>query len=180
MGDLYVNVRFPCDKREEVIVNLLDELCLVDLSCGYMLRTPCRTATRVGWTWSQKRETTRHFSQPDYILAHPEEKGMFTGVGFRFPWFLNSDHCTIIAVVRAGGEGRLKKYQRKRQRLPLPLPLGPKDADTMAFDTLAAKCANPKLTRKPRKDWMRKATWRLIAKRASLLQSGRIRQDAAG
>ncbi len=49
----------------------------------------------------------------------------------------------------------------------------------MAFDALAAKCTNPKLTRKQGKDWISKATWRLIAKRTSLLQSGRIRQDAA-
>ncbi len=32
MGDLNINVGFPCDKREEVIVNLLDKLCLVDSS----------------------------------------------------------------------------------------------------------------------------------------------------
>jgi hypothetical protein len=59
---------------------------------------------------------------------------MFTGMGFCFPCFLHSDHCIIVAVVRAGGEGRLKKYQCKHQKLPLSLPLGPKDADTTAFD----------------------------------------------
>ncbi len=92
---------------------------------------------------------------------------------------LHSDHRAIIAVVRTGGGGRLKKYRRKRQKLPLTLPLGPKDADTTAFDALAAKRVNPKPTRKPGKDWMSEATWRLIAKRASLLRSGYIRQDAA-
>jgi hypothetical protein len=40
MGDLNTNVGFPRDKREEVIVNLLEELCLVDLLRGYWLRTP--------------------------------------------------------------------------------------------------------------------------------------------
>ncbi len=40
MGDLNINVGFPCDKQEEVIVNLLDKLGLVALSCGYWLRTP--------------------------------------------------------------------------------------------------------------------------------------------
>jgi hypothetical protein len=49
----------------------------------------------------------------------------------------------------------------------------------MAFDTLAAKCIDPKPKRKLGKDGTSKATWRLIAKRVSLLQSGRIRQDAA-
>jgi hypothetical protein len=103
---------------------------------------------------------------------------MFTGVGFCFSRFLHSDHPAIVAVVRAGGEGRLKKHRRKRQ-LPLSLPLGPKDTDTTAFDALAAECVNPKPTWKQEKDWMTKGTWRLIAKRASLMQSGRIRQDAA-
>ncbi len=105
---------------------------------------------------------------------------MFKGMGFHFSRFLHSDHRAIVAVIRAGGEGRLKKYRRKRQKLPLSLLLGPKDTDTTAFNALAAKCVDPKPTRKQGKDWMSKATWCLIAKRASLLQSGRIRQDAAG
>jgi hypothetical protein len=46
MGDLNVNVGFPRDKWEEVIVDLLNKLCLVDSLHGYQLRTPCRTATR--------------------------------------------------------------------------------------------------------------------------------------
>jgi hypothetical protein len=178
MEDLNINVRFHHDKREEVIINLLDELCLVDLSRGYRLQTPQKTATRARWRWSQKRGMTQHYLQPDYILAQAEEMGMFKGMGFRFPWFLCFDHCAIVAVVRAGGEGWLKKYRCKHQKLPLSLPLGPKDANTMVFNTLAAKCVNPKPTRKPRKDWMSKATWRLIAKWAYLLQSSRIRQDA--
>ncbi len=169
MGDLNINVGFPRDKREEVIVNLLDELGLVDSSCGYRLRTPQRTATRARWTWSQKQGKTRHYLQPDYVLARAEETGMFTGVGFLFPRFLYSNHHTIVTVVRAGGEGRLKKYQRKCQKLPLSLPLGPKDTDTMGFNALAAECINPKPTWKQGNDWMTKGTWRLIAKRASLM-----------
>jgi hypothetical protein len=179
MGNLIVNIGIPCDEREEVIVNLLDELCLVDLLCGYQLWTPCRTATRAQWTWSRKWGTTQHYLQPDYILAHTEETGIFMGMGFRFLWFLHSDHRAIIAVVRVGGEGRLKKYRRKRQKLLLSLPLGPKDAGTTALVALAAECVDPKPMRKPGKDWISKTTWCLIAKWASLLRSGRIWQDAA-
>ncbi len=84
MGDLNANIGFPRDKWEEVIVNLFDGMCLVDLSCRYWLWTPCRTATRARWTWSQKRRTTWHFLQPDYIVAQAEEMGMFTGVVFCF------------------------------------------------------------------------------------------------
>jgi hypothetical protein len=179
MGDLNINVGFPHAKGEDVIVDLLNKLCLVDSSHGYWRWTPHRTATRAQWMWSQKCGTTRHYLQPDYILAHAEEMGIFTGVGFCFLQFLHSNHCPIIVVVRAGGEGRLKKYRCKHQKLLLSLPLGPKDTDTLAFDTLADKCVDPKPMRKPGKDWMSKGTWRLIAKWASLLQSGCIWQDAA-
>ena len=107
------------------------------------------------------------------------EMRKFKGVGFRLPRLLHSYHRTVVAVVRARGEGRLKTYQRKRQKFPLSLPLGPKDKNTAAFDMLAAECINPKLMQKPGKDWMSEATWHLIAKRASLMRSGRIWQDTA-
>jgi hypothetical protein len=77
-----------------------------------------------------------------------------------------------------GEGGRLKKYRRKHQKLLLSLPLGPKDADTTAFDALAAECIASKPTRKLGKDWMSKATLCLISKQASLLRSSRIWQDA--
>jgi hypothetical protein len=179
MGDLNANLGFPHNEWEEVIVNLLDELCLVDLLHGFWLQTPRRTATRARWMGSQQRGTRRHYLQPDYILAQAGETRKFRGMGFHFLFFFHSNNRTVVAVVRAGGEGRLKTNWQKRQKFPLSLPLGPKDKDTAAFDALTAECINPKLTWKPGKDWMSKATWRLIAKRASLLQSGRIRQDAA-
>ncbi len=59
--NLKVNVGIPCDKREDVIINLLDKLCLVDSSCRYRLWTPRRTATRARWTWIQKRGTTQPY-----------------------------------------------------------------------------------------------------------------------
>ncbi len=105
MGDLKVYVGFPCDEQEEVIVNLLDELCLVDLSRGYLPWTPRRNATRARLMWIQKRGTTRHYLHPDYILVRAEEKSMFTGMGFCFPRFLHSNHCAIVEVLRAGGRG---------------------------------------------------------------------------
>jgi hypothetical protein len=114
--------------------------------------------------WSQRRGTTRHYLQPDYILAQVEEMRKFKGMRFHLPWLLHSNHRTVIAVVRARGEGQLKTYQRKRQKLQLSLPLGPKDKNTAAFDMLAAKCVDPKPTRKPGKDWMSEVTWCLIAK----------------
>jgi hypothetical protein len=48
MGDLNINIGFPHDKREEVIVNLLDELGLVDLLNGPPQKHDGRGAKSVG------------------------------------------------------------------------------------------------------------------------------------
>jgi hypothetical protein len=77
MRDLIVNVVFPQDKREEVIVDLLNKTNLVDTSRGFWLWTPRRAATRAQWTWSQKRGTTGYYSQPAYILARMMVRGIF-------------------------------------------------------------------------------------------------------
>ena len=66
-----------------------------------------------------------------------------------------------------------------RQRFPLRLVTGPQDEDTTTFAALAAECMEPKSKRQKGKDWIGEATWALIAKRASLLQSGRCNQAAA-
>jgi hypothetical protein len=90
-------------------------------------------------------------------------------VGFRSPRFLHSDHRAVVANIRVGRKGQLKDYRRARQKFLLSLPIGPKDANTTTFDALAAKCVNPKTKRAPGKDWVSEGTWKLIAKRASLL-----------
>ena len=106
--------------------------------------------------------------QPDYFMARAGEMASFKGVGFRSPRYLHSDHRAVVADIRVGRTGRLKKYRRARQKFPLSLPLGPKDTDTALFDALAAKCIDPKPTQTPGKDWISEGTWKLIRKRASL------------
>jgi len=77
----------------------------------------------------------------------------------------------------SGQDGTAEKYRRARQKFPLSLPLGPKDANTSTFDALAASCVDPKKKRAPGKEWISEGTaWKLIATRASLLRSGKIRQ----
>ena len=75
--------------------------------------------------------------------------------------------------------GRLKKYWCARPKFPLSLSPVQKDANTALFDALAAECVEPKPTRALGKDWISEGTWRLIAKCASLMRSGKIRQAAA-
>ena len=95
------------------------------------------------------------------------------GVEFRSPRFLHSDHRAVVTNIWVGRKGRLKIYRRAHQKFQLSLPIGPKDANTTTFDALAAECINPKKKRSPGKDWIRKGTWKLIAKHASLLRSGK-------
>jgi hypothetical protein len=61
----------------------------------------------------------------------------------------------------------------------LTLAVGPRDEDITTFAMLAAECIEPKSKRPKGKDWVSKGTWTLIAKRVSLLQSGRCDQAAA-
>ena len=109
-------------------------------------------------------------------MARAGDMSQFKGVGFRSPRFLHSDHRAVVANIWVGRKGRLKNYRRARQKFPLSLPIGPKDANTTTFDALAATCVDPKTTWAPGKDWVSEGTWKLIAKRASLLRSGKIRQ----
>ncbi len=101
------------------------------------------------------------------------------GVGFRFPWFLHLDHRAVVAIIRVGHRGKLKEYQHMRQKFPLTLETGTHDEDTTTFAKLAAECMEPRSKRPKGKDWVSEGTWALIAKRASLLQSGRCNQAAA-
>jgi len=180
LGDFNINFGFSRDEWEEIIVDLLDEINLIDLSRRFRLRTPRRASTRARLTWSQKHRGMRYYTQPDYIMARPGDMCQFKGVGFRSPRFLHSDHRAVVANIRVGRKGRFKNYQRASQKFPLSLPIRPKDAHTTAFDALAAKCVDPKMKRAPGKDWVTEGTWKLIAKRASLLSSGKIRQTGDG
>ncbi len=169
---------FPRDEREEDIADLLNKINLIDTSCRYILWMPRQASTRARWTWSQKRRGTWHYTQPDYFMARAGEMTHFKGVGFRSPWFLHLDHRAIVANIWVGRKGRLQKYRHVCQKFQLSLPLGTKDANTALFDALAAKCVEPKKSRVPGKDWISEGTWKLIAKRASLMRSGKIRQAA--
>ena len=104
----------------------------------------------------------------------------FKGVGFRSPRYLHLDHRAVVANVRVGRKGRPKKYRWERQKFPLSLPLGPKDENTALFDALAAKCVDPKPTWPPGKDWISEGTWKMIRKRASLMQREKLGKTLHG
>jgi hypothetical protein len=63
LGDLNINFWYPRDEREEIIVDLLDEINLIDSLRSFRLRTPQQAGTQARWTWSQRRQGTRYYTQ---------------------------------------------------------------------------------------------------------------------
>ncbi len=55
MGDLNISFKYPCDKWEEAIATLLDEINLIDSSCKFCLQRCQLQLARRRWTWRQKR-----------------------------------------------------------------------------------------------------------------------------
>ena len=54
MGYLNKNVGFLWDKREEIIVDLLDEINITDSSRRFLLQSLSRFGGHVRFTWSRK------------------------------------------------------------------------------------------------------------------------------
>ena len=73
LGDLNINVDKPRDERDEVILDLIDDIDLVNASRRYTPRRPRWQLTRPWWTWRQKREGKMHYLQPDYVLVHERD-----------------------------------------------------------------------------------------------------------
>jgi hypothetical protein len=145
MGDLNTSFEHPCDRQEEAIADLLDEINLVDLSRKFCLRQCWMQSARRRWTWRQKRTGRWHHSQPDYIMAREGDIWYFRKVAFRSPLIHDSDHRAIVATFRARKMRRLTAYCHCRQCLPLRLPPKPHDELTHTFKALKLTCveANP-------------------------------------
>ena len=118
LGDLNIDFGEPRNKREEHIVDLLDDINLVDTSRRFTPLRPRKQLTQARWTWRHKREGRMHYSQPDYIFASEGDVKRFRNVGFRWPQYHDSDHQAVIATIRTGRR-RLKEFRRKHQEFPL-------------------------------------------------------------
>jgi hypothetical protein len=90
LGDLNINIDigFPWDKREEIIVDLLEEINLLDMLRTFKLWLPNKYGGHVRFTWSQKwgkgRTSMKHYLQPDYCLVQEGEQSNVKGMRFRF------------------------------------------------------------------------------------------------
>jgi hypothetical protein len=98
----------------------------------------------------------------------------FWNVAFRQPRFHDSDHRAVVASIRKGKVGKLKRYRKSRQTFPLQLsPVEEQDVQTRLFGELKDTCVDTK-TQRTRNDWISEECWRLIAHRAMLRRTGRL------
>ena len=175
LGDLNINFGSPRSEREEIIVDLLDEIGLADMSRKFQQRW--RNGRQGGgrWTWRQRRGGQWHQSQPDYCMARERDGKLFRNVAVRRPRIHDSDHRAVVASIRRGRPGQLKAYRRGRMRFPLQLPpVEEQDEQTRRFGELREACRTDTPTRQKRNDWISDETWRLIAHRAMLRRTGRL------
>jgi hypothetical protein len=74
LGDLTINFSDPRNEREELILDLLNDINIVDESRRFVPQRPHKQSTRAQWTWRHKREGRMHHLQPDYIVAREGDR----------------------------------------------------------------------------------------------------------
>ncbi len=176
LGDLNINFGSPRSKWEEIIVDLIEEINLANIS-----RKFCQWwNSRQGggrWTWRQRRGRQWHQSQPDYCMAWDGDAKLFQNIAIQRPWIHDSDHRAIVATIRRGRLGQLKLHRRRCQRFPLQLlPVEEQDQQTRLFGELQKTCEEDAPTRQKQNDWILEESWRLIAHWAMLRHTGRLCQ----
>jgi hypothetical protein len=176
LGDLNINFGSPRSEREEIIVDLIKEINLANISQKFCQRWNGRQGGG-RWTWQQRRGEQWHQSQPDYCMAWDGDAKLFQNVAIRRPRIHDSDHRAIVAMIRKGRPGQLKLHRRPRQRFPLQLPpVEEQDQQMRLFGELRKTCEEDAPTRQKQNDWILEESWRLIAHRAMLRHTGHLCQ----
>jgi hypothetical protein len=140
IGDLNINFGSPRSEREEIIVDLIKEINLANISRKFCQRWNGRQGGGQ-WTWWQRRGGQWYQSQPDYCMARDGDAKLFRNVAIPLPRIHNSDHRAIVATIKRGRPGHLKLYRRCRQQFPLQLPpVEEQDQQTRLFGELRKTC----------------------------------------
>jgi hypothetical protein len=169
LGDLNIVFRAPQTKWEEIIVDLLNEINLVDMSRKFVQQRGRQQGRGARWTWRQQRGGQWHQSQPDYCMALDRDTKLFWNVAFQQPRIHDSDHRAVVASISRGRPGQLKRYCRRRQTFPLQLPsVEEQDEQTRPFVELRKSCTEDALTQRKQNNWISEESWRLITHRAML------------
>jgi hypothetical protein len=101
LGDLNINFVSPHSEREEIIVDLIKEINLADISRKFCQRWNGRQGGGQ-WTWRQQRGGQWHQSQPDYCMAWDVDAKLFQNVAIQQPRIHDSDHRAIVKTIRRG------------------------------------------------------------------------------
>jgi hypothetical protein len=64
-------------------------------------------------TWQMRRGGQWVSSQCDYFLGRATDLGRFQHVSVQLLFCHDSDHCALVAKIRAGGGEEMKKYRQR-------------------------------------------------------------------
>ncbi len=101
-GDLNINLHAPHTEREETIAEQVDSMNLVDMSRHFCQRSEKRLRGR--WTWWMRRGGRWISFQCNYFLGRETNRRRFWRKSVWMPCYY-SNHCALVAVIYAGGEG---------------------------------------------------------------------------
>jgi hypothetical protein len=125
LGDLNVNLAALCNEHNDTIAEQVDAMALINMSSHFCQRRGRRSRGR--WTWRMRRGRRWVSSQGDYILGRETNLGRwFLHVSVQTPFCHESNHCSFVAEICAGGGREMAKYQKWYHRFPLEIPRGPR------------------------------------------------------
>jgi hypothetical protein len=89
-------------------------------------------------------------SQCDYILGRETNLGQWLWrVSIQTSFCHDSDHCTLVAEIRAGGGREMAKYQKRYRRFPLEIPRGPRTELVSKYKELRLGVTPPPMRERP-------------------------------
>jgi hypothetical protein len=185
IGDLNANLEFPRDRQEEILSTAMGRLGLSCITNHYTVRgggPKRRRRTRGRWTWQQKRtnsagEEYHVRSKPDFFLCGEETRRRFTRIRWSRPPQHNSDHRALIAKLKPGVAGGMKRYRRGLEACPHKLPkYGPWTEAENAVEVLQGTVVKPAPREFKNNQWIRPGTWTLVDQRAGERRAGNLTQ----
>ncbi len=135
LGDLNINLHSPCDKRDEKIAKVVEDVMgLTNLSQHFRQRS--RGSVWGRWTWRMRRGRRWISSQCDYFLGRETNHRKYRSIQLRIPNCHNSDHRAIVTNICVGSASKMAAYQKRMAKFPIKLPRGPQDELCTLFKEL--------------------------------------------
>jgi hypothetical protein len=144
IGDLNINLCAPRDGRDEMIAEVVKDVCGLTNLSKHFLQHSCGH-TRGRWTWRMRRGRRWVTSQCDYFLGWATDRRKFCSIRLRTPYNHVSDHRAIITKIRVGSTTKMTAYWKQLAKFPIRLPRGPQDELTTLFEELCLDVMAPPL-----------------------------------